>query len=184
MAGEKQRDVDYERLRAFHVFFNSCGESTGKMSKSLRSALQAIVIVRAGDEVHCSGVMQAEAKFALLTEKIQAHKAPLITELEHCAQELGGQLLDYVRDAINYSNTKKMAFSLAATQNSWKRYQALVAILRNHVLPFWKRLRPGTLPSGKQFDDLIMALFKTIGAHKAAKAGVQLLPSCPVASTV
>ena len=104
---ESKRDPDYERTRSAHVYFCSYSEYTGKSSKSLRAALQGIVILRAGDEVSGMGAMHGDAKFAHFVAKVQAHKAPLIKELEGYFEKLGVSMPEHLKDMINYCTEKK-----------------------------------------------------------------------------
>ena len=174
------RDPDHELHRAFNVIFGVTGPGQ-KMSKPLRTCFQSILILRAGSEVAGQGAMHAEQKHAMLAEKVQAHKGPLIAQLEELAGKIGMPLPEYVKDAINYSNARKKIFVLAPNAGAWKRYTGAVATMRNHVFPVWRQVCPAKLPSGVALDEVFALFFKGVADIKSIHAGscFHLTACCP-----
>ena len=172
------RDEDYEKHRALCLTLN--GHT--KLSKALRSGLQTIVLLRAGAEVAGAGAMHAEKKFSTFVEKVVAHQVPLIDELEAIAKKMGIPLPEFVSSGIKYSNAKGKKFTVVPNQAAWKKYTTAVSVMRNHVLPLFKKLHPsGPLPSGLALDELLSAFFKAVANVKTARAGPCLLGDflCP-----
>ena len=168
MAIEGSRAADYELRRTFVVFFGPNGEFRD-MSKHARSALQMIVILRAGAEVSQAGVMHD--KFNMFCDKVEAHKAPLIAQLQELASITGIPLPDYVSLAINNCNNKGKKWTVARGPAAWRKYTGCVATMRNLVAPLFEKITKGGLPSGKAFDESVIKLVQALAMSKKKTTG-------------
>ena len=168
------RAEEYELKRALALIFSK--EEMLILSKGVRTALQQIVILRAGCEVNLEGKMHLGPKFARYVELIESNKKKLLLDLQALASAAPFVLPDYVAAAINHSNAKGKQWQVAANANSWKRFTEAKAKCRNHVLPYWRSLfgnKP--LPSGKSFDEYMEKFIVVLSTSKSPPAGSSFL---------
>ena len=152
------RDNDYERLVGCSVIFGHA--EANKSSKLMRTALQHIVVLRAGSEV--SGMGPMHDKNATFVQKVEEHKLPLFQEFKVLAVKGGFILPHFFWDAINNSNNCGKKWVLTANPNAWKKYTTCVAVMRNQVLP-------------TPFTNLLSSLSRPSASRKLP----QVITSCP-----
>jgi hypothetical protein len=164
---ESTRDPDHEVLRMMNVVLTS--PECQKPSKGLRTSLQSIVLLCAGEEVAMAGDMHPPEKWAMLASKLEAHKTKLISELETLSLKSSGTSLPpFFRDAIlNSNNTGKKWIVSPKSGTAWKKMKRIQGFMRNHCLPLWKSLTKGkALPSGVALDEVILNFVKLVGMIK------------------
>ena len=162
---EPTRDPNHERVRMITVIFES--EECQKPSKNLRTALQWVVLLNAGEEVTLAGDLHPGPRYNLLAVKVDAHKTKLINDLEALVLLAGKTMPQFFRDAILFSNNNGKKWIVSPNEASWKKMKRVQTFMRNHCLPLWKSISKGkALPSGVALDELILNHFKVVGMIK------------------
>jgi hypothetical protein len=164
------RDDDYERNRACALIF--AHPEMQKNTKSVRSAFQQLLSLRAGAEVSAMGAMHSQQKYQTYSDKVEAHKKPLFEELKGYADKNGVPLPSYVWNAINCTNSANKKWVVSPIQSSWKKHAVTVGLLRNHVLPAWTDILGNKpLPSGIAFDEMFDRFIQLLGMKKEPRPG-------------